>query len=163
MGMSVSEIARLSPKAQRQILAAVVKDGRKNKFNAEKTVIFAPDGIRREFDSQKEAERFLELCVLLRAGKIKNLELQKEFELIPTQYEYIPRFGKNGRKLKDERRCIELGVKYIADFAYLDVASGKDVVEDCKGYRNPKSAAYAKFVIKRKLMLYIHGIRVKET
>ena len=39
---------------------------------------------------------------------------------------------------------------------------GETVVEDSKGYRNPSSAPYAKFVLKRKLMLWIHGIRITE-
>lgn len=39
---------------------------------------------------------------------------------------------------------------------------GRLVVEDVKGYRDPQSAGYAKFVIKRKLMLERYGIKVKE-
>lgn len=39
---------------------------------------------------------------------------------------------------------------------------GKTVVEDVKGYRDPSSAAYAKFVIKRKLMLERYGIQIQE-
>ena len=43
-----------------------------------------------------------------------------------------------------------------------DLKNGKIVVEDVKGYRDPSSAGYAKFVLKRKLMLYVHGIIIKE-
>ena len=126
-----------------------------NKYKNQKIII---DGI--EFDSKKEANRYCELRLLQRAGRIQNLERQKEYELIPAQYESFERYGKNGKRLKDGKRCIEQSVKYIADFAYTE--NGKQIVEDVKGYRDPKSAGCAKFVIKRKLMLYVHGIKIKE-
>ena len=94
------------------------------------------DGIRH--DSRKEANRWEELKLLQRAGKIKNLQRQVKFELTP--------------KLADFRASY-----YIADFVYEDLASGKTVVEDCKGMRTPA------YIIKRKLMLYVHGIRILET
>ena len=122
--------------------------------------VTAPDG--KTFDSEKELNRYCELLILQRAGEIRDLETQKEFELIPAQYETFPRYGKTGKRLKDGTRCIEKGVKYIADFAYIDNASGRLVVEDTKGYRDPARAGFAKYVIKRKLMLYVHGIRIKE-
>ena len=104
------------------------------------------DGI--EFDSKKEANRYAELNLLRRAGVIQDLQLQKKFLLIPKQII-------NGKVA--EREC-----SYIADFVYTDVKSGKTIVEDVKGYRDPSSAAYAKFVIKRKLMLWKYDIRIKE-
>ena len=55
---------------------------RYNKYRAKKVSI---DG--NSFDSKREAERYTELKLLLRAGKIKNLERQKEFVLIPAQRE----------------------------------------------------------------------------
>lgn len=118
----------------------------RNKYGAKKTII---DGI--EFDSKKEAWRYNELKLMESVGEISNLKLQREFVLIPNQYAMVD--GK--------RKCIERGIKYIADFVYR-TKDGKWVVEDVKGYRDPKSAGYAKFVLKRKLMLYIHGIRIKE-
>lgn len=45
---------------------------------------------------------------------------------------------------------------YIADFVYTDAATGKLVVEDAKGMRTRD------YIIKRKLMLYIHGIKIRE-
>ena len=57
-------------------------------------------------------------------------------------------------------KIIERECSYIADFIYQE--NGKTIVEDVKGYREPSSAGYAKFVIKRKLMLHVHGIRIKE-
>ena len=115
------------------------------------------DGVK--FDSLKEATRYRELSLLERAGTITELELQKRFELIPAQYETYPRYGKNGKRLKDGQRCIEKAVFYVADFDYLD-ADGNHVVEDVKGYKG--STAYAVFAIKRKLMLHVHGIKIKE-
>lgn len=116
------------------------------------------DGI--EFDSKKEARRYWELSLLQRAGKISDLQLQREFELIPAQYETYPRYGKTGNRLQDGKRCIEKSCTYKADFCYMQ--DGKLVVEDVKGYRDPQSAGYAKFVIKRKLLLWRHGIKVIE-
>ena len=125
------------------------------KYGNKKVVV---DGI--EFDSKKEAKRYAELKLMQRAGVISDLELQKEFELIPAQYETFERYGKNGQRLKDGKRCIEKSCTYKADFAYMK--DGKQFVEDVKGYRDPAGAGYAKFVIKRKLMLHIYGIRVTE-
>lgn len=118
------------------------------------------DGI--EHASIREGNRWCELQLLLRAGKIKDLQRQVEYELIPAQYESYPRYGKRGQRLKDGIRLIERRCCYVADFVYTDCLTGEKVVEDAKGYRDPSSAGYAKFVIKRKLMLYIHKIKVKE-
>lgn len=119
------------------------------KYGNRKTTV---DGI--EFDSRKEASRYCELKLLQRAGQISNLELQKDFELIPAQYEYFERYGKRGQRLKDGKKCVENSVKYKADFVYTE--NGKTVVEDTKGMKTKE------YIIKRKLMLYIHGIRIKE-
>jgi hypothetical protein len=125
------------------------------KYGNRKVVV---DGI--EFDSRKEATRYWELKLLQRAGQISGLELQKEFELIPAQYETYPRYGKTGKRLQDGKRCIEKSCTYKADFAYMK--DGQLVVEDTKGYRDPASAGYAKFVIKRKLLLWRYGIKIIE-
>ena len=110
------------------------------------------DGIT--FDSRREASRYQELCMLQRAGKITDLELQKRFELIPAQYETYERYGKRGQRLKDGQRCVEKAVFYVADFCY--VQDGKQVVEDTKGVRTKD------YVIKRKLMRWVHGIKIME-
>lgn len=107
-----------------------------NKYGNIKTV--TSDGIKH--DSIKEANRWCELKLLERAGEIKDLKRQVKFELIPKQ--------------EGER-----AVYYIADFVYED-SNGKTHVEDVKGYK--KGGAYNVFVIKRKLMLYIHRIKIKE-
>lgn len=118
-----------------------------------------------EFDSKREARRYSELLLLAKAGKIENLDTQVTFELIPSMFDNIPtgevyQRGEHKGEPKYRRVCIEHGINYVADFVY-DTPSGR-VVEDAKGFRDPSSAAYKVFVMKRKLMLYKYGIRVKE-
>lgn len=102
------------------------------------------DNIR--FASMKEANRYKELQLLLKAGKIKNLELQRVFNLIPAQYGEV-----NGK-----RKCLERACDYKADFYYQDADTGEWIVEDTKGMKTKE------YIIKRKLMLHVHGIRIKE-
>lgn len=97
-----------------------------NKFNAKKT-----DG----YDSKAEARRAADLKLLERAGKIKDLQEQVPFELVPKQ--------------AGERSAV-----YKADFTYWE--DGSFVVEDVKGVKTDL------YVLKRKLMLHVHGIRIKE-
>ena len=121
-----------------------------NKYHNRKVI--TSDGI--EHDSQKEARRWCELLLLQRAGKIQDLERQVKFVLIPAQYEVYERYSKKGERLKDGQKCIEKECAYKADFVYTE--NGKKVVEDTKGMKTKD------YIIKRKLMLYIHHIRVKE-
>ena len=97
------------------------------------------DGI--EFDSKKEMNRYAELKILERAKEIKNLQTQVKFTLIPAQ-------RINGKVV--EREC-----SYIADFVYHE-NDGTVVVEDTKGFKTKD------YIIKKKLMLWVHGIRIKE-
>lgn len=121
-----------------------------NKYGARKVQF---DG--KTFDSRKEARRYQELRLLERAGQITQLELQKEFELIPAQYEQLTREEYiNGKGKKTKGKCIERAVKYKADFYYIE--NGREIVEDTKGFRTKD------YIIKRKLMLYVHGIKIKE-
>ena len=122
-----------------------------NKCRNKKVTI---DGI--VFDSLKEANRWKELTLLERAGQIQNLKRQVEYLLIPAQFGMV--IDKNG---KHKRVCLERAVNYVADFTYN--IGEEFIVEDVKGYRNPSSAVYAKFIIKRKLMLHLYGIRIRET
>ena len=92
------------------------------------------------FDSKREYERYRELRLMARAGAINNLMRQVKFELVPAQYE-----GK---------RCVERAVNYIADFVYWE--GDQMIVEDVKGVRTDA------YIIKRKLMLKIHGVRIQE-
>ena len=92
------------------------------------------------FDSRKEYARYRELALLQGAGQISDLKRQVKYELIPTQ-----RIG--GTVV--EKSCV-----YIADFVYIE--NGETVVEDTKGFRTRD------YIIKRKLMLHVHGIRIRE-
>ena len=121
----------------------------KSKYKAIKTTI---NGI--EFDSRKEARRYQELLLLQRGKAISNLQLQVKFVLIPAQYEEVERYGKNGHRLKSHRRLVEKEVSYIADFVYEE--DGKLIVEDTKGFKTKD------YIIKRKLMLYEKGIKIRE-
>lgn len=125
---------------------------RRSKYNAKQTWV---DGIL--FDSMREANRYKELKLLLDQGEISDLQMQVKYELIPAQYEVYERYGKRGQRLKDGKKLLERPVTYIADFVYYDVPSNKVVVEDCKGMRDEK------YRIKKKLMLWVKGIRIKET
>ena len=96
------------------------------------------------FDSKKEYKRWCELKLLERAGKISDLKRQVKYVLIP------PQKGSDGKIV--EREC-----SYIADFVYFDREQNKTIVEDSKGVRSKE------YVIKRKLMLYLFGIKILET
>ena len=107
------------------------------------------------YDSKREYKRYQELLLLERAGVILDLQRQVKFVLIPVQHERYERYSKTGRRLADGCKVIERECSYIADFVYKE--NGKTVVEDSKGFRTPD------YTIKRKLMLWVHGIRIKET
>ena len=107
------------------------------------------DGI--EFDSKKEARRFIELSLLEKAGTIEGLRRQVKFVLIPAQRE-AGTLGKRGAVKPG--KVIERECAYIADFVYQE--NGETVVEDTKGVRTKD------YIIKRKLMLWMHGIRIRE-
>ena len=124
----------------------------KNKYYNIKTR--ASDGT--VLDSVREARRYEELLILQRAGKITDLQRQVRYELIPAQYETYERFSKSGERLKDGKRLLERGVDYVADFVYKDVESGNIIVEDAKGFKTKE------YTIKRKLLLSVHNIRIKE-
>lgn len=88
------------------------------------------------FDSKREARRAQDLELLQKIGEIKNLQYQVKFELIPKQDGERP-------------------VAYVADFVYED-KTGVRHVADAKGMKTPA------YVIKRKLMRFIHGVKVEE-
>lgn len=113
------------------------------------------------FDSKHEFIRWCELRIMERAGKITNLRRQVKYELIPTQREKSTEVYKAGpqKGLPKPGAVIEKPCSYVADFTYID-EDGNFVAEDVKGYK--KGAAYDLFSIKRKLLLLVHGIRLKE-
>ena len=106
-----------------------------NKYHARKV---KRDGLT--FDSAAEYDRWRELLLMQRAGAISGLERQVRFKLMPPQ--------------KENGKTVERGVSYVADFVYQ--RDGETVVEDVKGVKTPE------YVIKRKLMLERHGIRIRE-
>lgn len=128
---------------------------RYQKYRNRKTVV---DGI--VFDSAKEAIRYQELKMLQKAGVIQNLRLQVPYEIIPEQREPSKEVYSKGPKKGQPKpgKILERKVEYIADFVYTD--DGQTVVEDVKGYRD--GGSYKVFVLKRKLMLKVYGISVKE-
>lgn len=121
--------------------------GGMSKYHAKKITVNG-----KVFDSKKEYRRFCELYLLEKAGEISDLQRQVKFVLIPAQYE-PDTIGKRGAVKRG--KLIERECSYLADFVYTQ--DGKTVVEDTKGFKT------ADYKIKRKLMLYVHGIRIKET
>lgn len=109
---------------------------RRNKYGAQATEVC---GIR--FDSKAEAKRYLQLRAMEQAGEIAGLEVQVPFDLIPA-------LDVGGRK--------ERSVRYVADFRY--VKDGETVVEDTKSAPTKTK----EYTIKRKLMLWLHGIVIRE-
>ena len=99
-----------------------------NKFGAIRTKI---DGY--SFDSLAEAQRYLDLCLLVKAGEIFNLRIHPVYEL-QKAFEY------HGKKLQ--------AIKYEADFQYIE--GDQIVTEDVKGI----ITALAKVKIKMFKKLY---------
>lgn len=93
------------------------------------------------FDSKAEHRRWVYLVEQQKAGEIKGLQRQVSFELIPAQ------LAPSGKK--------ERATCYVADFVYRD-REGRRVVEDVKGAVTPE------YRLKRKLMLWQHGVEVQE-
>lgn len=114
----------------RLVITASRPQSYNNKYRAIKKTV---DGIR--FDSTRESERYILLKHLLKLGEIRNLELQVKYPIII-----------NG----------ELICTYIADFVYLDVLTGKTVVEDSKGMITPV------YRLKKKLMRIVNKIEIVE-
>lgn len=105
------------------------------------------------FDSLKELSRYNQLLKLQDEGKISDLKRQVKFILIPAQREEET-ISPRGRLRPG--KVIEREVAYWADFTYL--LDGKMVVEDVK---SPITRTEV-YKVKRKLMLFIHGIRIRE-
>lgn len=99
-----------------------------NKYHNKKVIY---DGIT--FDSIKEKNRYIELKLMERAGLIKDLKLQYEFELQPA-------FILNKKKIRK--------ISYIADFYYFDNKLNDYIIEDTKGMRTEV------YKIKKKMFQY---------
>lgn len=103
---------------------------RRGKYNAKKTEV---DG--RVFDSRAEARRYSELCLLEKAGEIKDLECQPVYPCLVE--------GK-------------LVCKYIADFRYLHIKTSYTVIEDVKGVKTPV------YKLKKRLVECLYNITITE-
>lgn len=113
------------------------------KQNKHRNVKVERNGIK--FDSIREANRYDALCLLERSGYIQCLELQ-------TQYELVPSVILDGRKKPP--------IRYRADFTYTDIKNaGMFVVEDAKSPHLKKNPAYR---MKKHLMKHIHGLDILE-
>lgn len=104
-----------------------------NKYHARKTAV---DGIT--FDSKREAERWCELRLMLRAGLITSLERQ-------VRYELVPKVGKHRARY------------YVADFRYRDMQTEEMIVEDVKG------AHTQVYELKKAILRWRYGIEITET
>lgn len=94
------------------------------------------------FDSMLECERYKYLKALEQQKVISNLQRQVKYVLLPSQRD------------SKTRKTIEREITYLADFVYEK--GSQTIVEDVKGMKTDV------YKIKRKLMLYFHGIRIKE-
>ena len=117
--------------------ALSLQETRGSKYGSEKVVV---DGVT--FDSRAEYRRWCELCLMAQAGEISSLQRQVRYELTPVQRD-------------EDGNVIERACYYVADFVYTD-AQGRAVVEDVKGFRTKE------YLIRRKLMLFLYGIRIQE-
>lgn len=110
------------------------------------------------FDSKAEMMRYKQLKALEEAGEIKWLACQVKFMLMPAQYEQSNEVYKKGPRKGQKKRgkLIEKECAYYADFVYYESNSNKMLVEDVKGKKTKE------YIIKRKLMYWLYGIRIKE-
>jgi len=100
------------------------------------------DGIH--FDSKKEARRYGELLMLMRAGEIRDLECQPEFPLFTARY-----------KGSDVH---QVGT-YTADFRYRQGPTRTLIIEDVKSPATRKTAVYR---LKKRMVEAAYGITVTE-
>ena len=146
-----------------------------------------------KYDSIKEYERWLELQRMQSKGLITDLQRQVEFEIIPAHVETVhvrdkevnrwyAGFVSFRTRKEAEAYCrennisltcitkniitepvlkevvVEQNAVYTADFVYVE--DGVKVVEDCKSEYTRKEKDY---ILRRKLMLHVHGIHIVET
>ena len=134
-GLKTASLCLTERQAFRLQVQKALKLQNRSKYRNRRIVV---DG--ETFDSQREAQRWYELKLLRRAGVVTDLQRQVPFVLIPEQ--------------KINGKTVERPVKYVADFVYK--RNGEMIVEDAKGVRTKE------YIIKRKLMLWVRGIRVQE-
>jgi hypothetical protein len=109
---------------------------KRSKFGNVKTTIGG-----NTFDSKREAARYSQLTLMVKAGRIRMLELQPKYPIS------VPRPDGSG--------AVKVAT-YIADFRYF-TDSGRMVVEDVKGAKTPM------YRLKKKLVEALYGIKILET
>lgn len=127
------QVRTKKPLSRAEVLAAMAKPGR-SKYGNIKTVVQGE-----KFDSIKEAERWKELCLLQKAGKISHLEHHLRFHII-IEGQHV-------------------GI-YTADFVYWGSRNGETVriIEDVKSVATAKDPLWR---FKKKVLAAI-GIDVTE-
>lgn len=108
---------------------ALLAKKKPSKYHAKRVYV---DGIG--FASQREANRYCELKLLAKLGKVSDLQMQKAFEVTL-----------NGV------RCF----KWLADFYYLDAKCAR-VIEDAKGFPTPV------YKLKKKIIEAVYKIQIVE-
>lgn len=132
-----ARIKNTSPIIQKEVKDdKLLGEKKKPKYGANKTFY---DGIK--FDSQREANRYAELKLLEKAGRIENLQLQVTYELQPA-FEFL------GSRIR--------AINYVADFVYFDKRTNETVVEDVKGMKTPV------YKLKKKMFEYRYKMEIKE-
>ncbi len=122
-------MARLTEKQARELLGDNYPGvPKKHKYNARKTVV---DGIT--FDSQREADYYCELKLLVRAGEVEWFELQPEFVLQEA-------FTHHGKKYRE--------IKYVADFI-IGYPDGRVEIVDVKGRKTREYQMKKKMLLKK--------------
>ena len=126
---------RISNETYKKLLGNSINT-KQNKYKNKKVIY---DGIK--FDSNREMAYYIKLKMLEQKGIIKDLELQKSFELQPS-------FKLNGKTYKK--------ITYRADFSYVSVQDNKIHIVDTKGFRTEV------YKLKRKMFAYKYGIEIEE-
>lgn len=161
--MRVEDLGRLGPAAQKQILAKLRAQNEEREQAAQKKSKYRNEKDSRgslKFDSKKEARRFDELMLLLRAGEIRDLRLQQDYTL---QEAYTTPEGERIRAIRYkadfvyERRVRMTIHESRSDFSYEDESWVK-VVEDTKS----NATKTKDYNIKKKLMQEIFGVSITE-
>jgi hypothetical protein len=91
-----------------------------------------------KFDSKKEARRYDELTLCLKAKVISSLDLQPKF-LLQEGYSY------NSSRIQP--------IYYVSDFLYKDLERGVWVVEDTKGMKTDVYRIKKKIFIRSRLCI----------
>lgn len=148
MGIELHDISRFGKDAQAQIASKIAISATKSRKYKNKP---ATRG-KLKFASQKEARRYDELALMLKAGKIRGLKLQPQFTL---QEAYVTPENERIR-----------AIRYVADFTYERLtepdSTGRRywllVVEDVKS----EATRTAQYKIKRKMFFEKYGFGVTE-